>query len=508
MSEPLSSPTIPRTAEEAARGRLRTLAAVGGALLALVPIGWLAKVWYDSRLPASYGAMDFGKADYGEGPVVAHHHHAAGQVSVTDLVGPAGTPDYRVTLTAREARVRLTSGRTVEALTFDGRVPAPELRVRQHDLVEVTLVNRDVEDGVSIHWHGVDVANGEDGVSGVTQNAVMPGERHVYRFRADQAGTYWYHSHQQSAKQVRRGLYGALVVLPEQPLAAGTVDLTAVAHNFDGADVLNAVDTLQRRALGPGTPVRLRLVNSDNVPRRFTLAGTPFRVVAIDGTDLNAPPAIRRQTLSVAAGGRYDLGFTMPSTPVELDLDRTPAGIAFSPDGRRRVGRVDFPAVFDPASYGRPAGAPARVFDHPDRNFNLDIGRRPGFLDGRPGLHWTLNGGIYPHVPTFVVQRGDVVRIRIHNGTPAVHPMHLHGQHVLVLTRDDVPVKGSPWWVDTLDVKPHETYEVGFRASNPGLWMLHCHNLKHAARGLTMHVAYAGVTTPFRIGDKPRNHPE
>ena len=53
-----------------------------------------------------------------------------------------------------------------------------------------------------------------------------------------------------------------------------------------------------------------------------------------------------------------------------------------------------------------------------------------------------------------------------------------------------------------------ERYVVAFRADNPGIWMDHCHNLRHAADGLTMHVAYAGVTTPFLVGDAATNAPE
>ena len=126
-------------------------------------------------------------------------------MSVPDLHGPTGSPDARFTLTAHEATIRLASGREVDALTFDGRSPGPELRVPQGDLVEVTLANEDVDVGVTIHWHGVDVPNAEDGVAGVTQDAVLPGERHVYRFRAEQVGTFWYHTHQVSSKEVRRG---------------------------------------------------------------------------------------------------------------------------------------------------------------------------------------------------------------------------------------------------------------------------------------------------------------
>ena len=67
-------------------------------------------------------------------------------------------------------------------------MPGPELRVHQGDLVEVTLRNKDVKDGVTIHWHGVDLPNAEDGVAGVTQDAVPPGGSYVYRFRATRSG--------------------------------------------------------------------------------------------------------------------------------------------------------------------------------------------------------------------------------------------------------------------------------------------------------------------------------
>ena len=135
-----------------------------------------------------------------------------------------------------------------------------------------------------------------------------------------------------------------------------------------------------------------------------------------------------------------------------------------------------------------------------DRRFHYDIGRRPGFLDGRPGIWWTVNGKLYDDMPMFVVAEGDVVRVRISNHSGEAHPMHLHGHHAVVLARNGVPATGSPWWVDSLNVRDGESYDVAFRADNPGLWMDHCHQLKHAAEGLTAHLMYEGVTTPYRIG--------
>src|SRR5215210_723463 len=261
----------PRLTERAAIGLpwirmratvLKVLAAVG-ALLALAALLALGRMWWDSRLPSTYNVMDFGSHDFGGGAVPAGHH--SGGVSVDGLKGPqGGAPDARFTLTAKQGTMRLPSGRTIDALTFDGRSPGPELRVRQGDLVEVTLRNEDVAQGVTIHWHGADVPNAEDGVAVVTQDDVPPGERFVYRFRAEQVGTFWYHSHQVSSKEVRRGLFGAFVIEPPGQPRHRAVDLTLVAHDFSGRPTVGTNDMWRRRIVAPGTPVRLRLVNSNS----------------------------------------------------------------------------------------------------------------------------------------------------------------------------------------------------------------------------------------------------
>ena len=62
--------------------------------------------------------------------------------------------------------------------------------------------------------------------------------------------------------------------------------------------------------------------------------------------------------------------------------------------------------------------------------------------------------------------------------------------------------------VDSLNVGNGETYEIAFLADNPGIWMDHCHQLVHAAEGLTAHLMYTGVSTPYRIGGAGANAPE
>jgi FtsP/CotA-like multicopper oxidase with cupredoxin domain len=310
-----------------------------------------------------------------------------------------------------------------------------------------------------------------------------------------------------SSSEVRRGLFGSFVIEPRDT-DDGVLDLGVVAHTFDGVPTINAADELVRRAVPAGTPVRLRLINTDSAELRFALDGTPFRVVAIDGTELVGPTPLEDTALDIGGGGRMDVAFTMPPSPVLLSLDGTSAGIAFSADGRASPTAGPTGVVFDPLTYGRHAPTPFDASSSFDRRFTFTITRKPGFYDGDPGLQWAINGGIYPDVPVFVVERGDLVEVTVVNDSKGIHPMHLHGHHVLVLSRDGEDASGSPWWVDTLNMQPGERYVIAFRADNPGIWMDHCHNLTHAADGLTMHVAYAGVSTPFLVGDDAHNDPE
>jgi FtsP/CotA-like multicopper oxidase with cupredoxin domain len=108
----------------------------------------------------------------------------------------------------------------------------------------------------------------------------------------------------------------------------------------------------------------------------------------------------------------------------------------------------------------------------------------------------------------FVVEEGDVVRMRVSNDSGESHPMHLHGHHAVVLSRDGKPATGSPWVVDSLEVADGESYELAFVADNPGLWMDHCHNLPHAVQGLVAHLMYAGVDSSYEVGGHAHNEPE
>jgi FtsP/CotA-like multicopper oxidase with cupredoxin domain len=485
------------------KDRFRLLLACVATLAIVLPLGWF---WQESRVPSTYSVMDMGYLDYGGGP---HHEHAmTGMRSVADLtVGTDRPADQVVDLVARAGRVRLASGRTVDGYTLNGTSPGPRIEVTEGQLLEVHLTNANVDGGVTLHWHGVDVPNAEDGVAGVTQDAVHKGQGHTYRFVADQAGTYWYHSHQISHEQVIGGLLGPLVVRPKTP-SPGTEDVVALMHTYDAVATVNGAPLVQVDAK-PGQQVRLRTINTDNGPVRVW-ASAPYRVLAVDGTDVNEPTEVDGSGVMLTAGGRLDLGLVAPAdgSGVRVQIGSSTA-VVVGPDG------VDVPEPPSPPSAGDldllSYGSPAALgFDPAEatRSFRYDIGRRPGFVKGKPGLWWTVNGHLFPDLPMYVVHEGDVVKVRISNHSGDVHPMHLHGHHAVVLSRDGKPATGSPWWFDSLNVKDGETIDVAFVADNPGIWMDHCHNLEHAQQGLLAHLMYAGVSEPYRVGGDSGNEPE
>jgi len=107
------------------------------------------------------------------------------------------------------------TGRARSAVTVNGSLPAPILRWREGDTVNIRVANTLADEMTSIHWHGILLPANMDGVPGLSFDGIAPGEVFQYRFQLRQSGTYWYHSH--SLFQEQAGLYGALVIDPLEP---------------------------------------------------------------------------------------------------------------------------------------------------------------------------------------------------------------------------------------------------------------------------------------------------
>jgi FtsP/CotA-like multicopper oxidase with cupredoxin domain len=451
----------------------------------------------------------------------------AGQptTSITSLVAsPGNQPVKDFSLTAEPTDI---DGQVMWA--FNGSVPGPELRVNQGDRVRVTLVNH-LPESTTIHWHGVAVPNSQDGVAGVTQDAVPSGGVYTYEFIANETGTFWYHSHQQTEEQLPRGLFGALVVLPTSGSVAEQRDVTLMLHGTSGQVSINGSADPARVPALPGETVRLRLINAvdssmDGGPEAPVLVGARFRIVSLDGRDLNDPDLVGPTRIPLGMGQRADLVFTMPAaggvqlidtevkgatTPVQTLLFGTnQPHLASVLVGEGQVEPIDADAfpLFDPLHYGAQA-ADAVAAAEPDQTLNLTLGEQPGIRDGRPELVHTINGAASPEVPPITVQEGQIVRLHIVNKTGEYHPMHLHGHVMTLLAVDGQPVQGTPVHQDSILVGPDQTVDVAFAADNPGVWMFHCHVLLHAGMGMTTSLNYVGYSTPFAMGTDSENRPE
>ena len=510
----------------------KTAAALG--VSAAVIVGAVALYSDNSVLPASYNMGMSNNMDFGGGPAGPPTAMAMGQgesmagmtmstgTPVSQLTGGAdtqGVPDDVFNLTAIPKKITLSSGQVVNAWTFNGTVPGPQLVVHTGDLVQVNLLNEIPGIGVTLHWHGLNVPNAEDGVPGVTQNAVATGQRFTYKFRVHQTGTFWYHSHQDAFTEVDRGLYGAFIALPKNP-PSSVLDIPVLTHNWNMLNnkvTFGIADVLSREKVPAGQQVRLRIVNTgtfepdDTHSPTYILSGTTFQVAAIDGTDLHQPGDLASGTLvKIGSGGRTDLTFTMPDHPVRLTFTDDPNnGLVLSPSG---TGTAPSPGltgpVFDPTNYGTPTATPFTAASHFDRNFQLILDDGPGFYNGGFEFRLTINGRVYPDTPMLMVKEGDLVEETIVDRGHQSHPFHLHGHTALVLSKNGKAVTGSPWWTDTLEITPGDDYVIAFKADNPGIWMDHCHNLQHANKGMIMHLGYEGVTEPYLTGTATGNEPE
>ena len=118
-----------------------------------------------------------------------------------------------IRLTVAESRFAV-DGRTGHAVTINGSIPAPLLRLREGETVRLVVDNR-LDEDTSIHWHGLIVPFQMDGVPGISFPGIKPHSTFTYEFPLKQSGTYWYHSH--SGLQEQAGHYGPLIIDPAGP---------------------------------------------------------------------------------------------------------------------------------------------------------------------------------------------------------------------------------------------------------------------------------------------------
>ncbi|MCF8099864.1 MAG: multicopper oxidase domain-containing protein, partial [Desulfarculaceae bacterium] len=150
------------------------------------------------------------------------------------LPHPASAAVREYHLTIAKEQVNIT-GTPVEAMTVNHHIPGPTLRFVEGDTARIQVQNKmDVD--TSIHWHGLLVPPGMDGVPEISFPPIAPGTTFTYEFPIRQSGTYWYHSH--SRLQEQRGVYGSIVIEPKEAKPVADRELVVVLSDWtdDGPD--------------------------------------------------------------------------------------------------------------------------------------------------------------------------------------------------------------------------------------------------------------------------------
>jgi len=443
------------------------------------------------------------------------------------------TKDYR--LAAKSATVNLAGDGYPDTAVwaYEGTVPGPELRVRRGQPVRITVINKLRED-TTVHWHGIRLPNAMDGVPGLTQKPIRPGESFIYEFTPPDAGTFWYHPHADTLQQLGRGLAGALIVEEAEPIAVDRDllwliedwrldDKARIAGGFGNrmeagmsGRIGNTV-TINGRVpnavpVKGGERVRLRLVNA----ALARIIGLQFEghnpvVVAHDGQPCEPhSPEAGRVVLGPAM--RADLIIDMTGKPGQSyrviddyyqDLAYKLADLAYDAAKPAR----------QPSS-SSPPKLPANPLPEPDLAAaeRHEIVLQGGMMGGmsmmggmgmmsgggmiggmgmmrHDGATWAMNGtamtgdGQANMPPLFTIQRGKSCLLALRNDTAWWHPMHLHGHSFRVISRNGKPNPHREWR-DTVLVPPRESADLAFVADSPGDWMFHCHVTDHQEAGM------------------------
>ena len=418
----------------------------------------------------------------------------------TDASDSASEADvFRTTL-----RAQRVEGPNGLQYGYNGLNPGPTLRVPLGASVEIELIN-ELDVPTTIHWHGLHVPFPMDGV--VWMGApVEPGETFTYRFTADQPGTFWYHPHVDTARQVDAGLYGAFVV--EDPFEAEAME--AVANDWvfvldsidewseEGAHPVHGHGRVVRRwqvnaveagevLVGAGEVIRARLVNAAN---HGTAAVEPVLVQA-DGSEAPASwaqigsdqgllaSARSPDRVLLASGDRAEVLFSLGEGE-SLRLEAAGYSLNGGDTGWPAAPLVTFRAEGSGSASALPA------FPHVARAPTADPGHTDilyAFAGTDRTDEWYINGEQFPNVTIETIPAGAPRVLEFRNLSSSEHPLHIHGMSFEVLSVNGV-APDAYTLEDTWNLAIRDIVRVRVETTNRGDWMTHCHILEHAEAGM------------------------
>ncbi len=428
------------------------------------------------------------------------------------------------TLTAAPGTVTVAPGVTIPALLFNGQLPGPTIDVTQGQTLRVRFVNQ-LSAASSLHFHGINMVNGMDGVPGVTRPAIAPGQEFIYEFVVPESGTFWYHPHVE--EQMTSGLYGMVRSYPSNPAADPPYDVdvpvilhddTTQAGGFIGGMMGGTAPGLAGHFMNGATSagqVPISVTSGQRVRFRFLNAAVRSHyVIALDGhsmdvthTDGHRITTLTKQAIPIGAGERYDAIVTMNNTgtwslAASGLFNRTTTVV------RGVVSYVGSVASTPAASFVPTNLATGTLLAYSQLSgfgTTTAISASPthtypavlAFNSGMGGMSFTINGQAWPAVTPINVALNDTIQLDFVNGPSPmagsfVHPMHIHGHAWRLM--GTAGGTANPPTKDTLIIYPvglsGSSASVQFTADNPGEWMFHCHDSEHMMMGMMTTFAY------------------
>jgi manganese oxidase len=290
----------------------RTL--VSGATLLGGGLGFLRARRADAQAPSA-AAPPVAKGPYT--PVITPNG------STLPFTTKNGIKEFRIV--AEPVKREFAPGMIVDCWGYNGQTPGPTIEVVEGDRVRLFVTNK-LPERTSVHWHGAMLPNGMDGVAGLVQPHIKPGETYVYEFTLRQHGTLMYHPHSDEMVQIALGMMGFFIVHPKAPENVDR-DFAIMLHEWaiaPGTSRPNPMVMLDfnnftfNSRVWPGTApliakkgdrVRVRLGNLSMDSHPIHLHGHRFQVT---GTDAGAvPPSARfyENTVNVPVGSTRDFEF-------------------------------------------------------------------------------------------------------------------------------------------------------------------------------------------------------
>jgi len=204
-------------------------------------------------------------------------------------------------LVAEPVKREIAPGMEANLWGYNGSSPGPTIEAVEGDRVRI-LVTNNLPEHTTVHWHGLRLPNGMDGVGGLTQPQIKPGKTFVYEFTLSKSGTFMYHPHADEMVQMAMGMMGLFIVHPRDPgLHRVDRDFALLLASFDvkpGTSVPNTAEmtdfnlwTFNSRAfpgidpmvVRQGDRVRIRIGNLTMTNHPIHLHGFDFKVTCTDG---------------------------------------------------------------------------------------------------------------------------------------------------------------------------------------------------------------------------------